>query len=120
MNRGMKFLACVALGLIAAFAFGWVTMALWNWLVPSLFGGPAVTFWQALGLLLLSKILFWGFGGGGKHGCGTCGSYGGGHWKDKYKNMTPEERAALKQKMKEKWCHWDENASSKGSEASNG
>ncbi len=39
-----------------------VMMLLWNWLIPAIFNGPAITFWQALGLLLLSKILFTGFG----------------------------------------------------------
>jgi hypothetical protein len=48
---------------------GWVVSWLWNALLPSLFGLPAVTFWQALGLLALSRILFGGFGGGpgGRH-----------------------------------------------------
>jgi hypothetical protein len=56
MNRGLKFLAFVALGLLAVFLIGYITMSLWNWLVPVLFNGPFITFWQALGLLLLSKI----------------------------------------------------------------
>ena len=37
-------------------------MHLWNWLLPPLFGLPRVTFWQGLGLLLLCRILFGGFG----------------------------------------------------------
>ena len=37
--------------------FGGVTMLLWNWLVPGIFGGPEVTFVQALGLLALSNLL---------------------------------------------------------------
>src|SRR2546429_1443972 len=40
-------------------------MSLWNWLVPSLFHGPAVRYWQAVGLLLLSRILFGGVRGRG-------------------------------------------------------
>lgn len=31
---------------------------LWNWLVPAIFGGPVITFWQALGLNFLTSILF--------------------------------------------------------------
>ncbi|MDT7832900.1 hypothetical protein RQM59_10950 [Flavobacteriaceae bacterium S356] len=42
--------------------FGYVLMYLWNWLMPLIFGLPIITFWQALGLCLLSKILFGGFG----------------------------------------------------------
>jgi len=43
--------------------FGYVLMYLWNWLMPLIFGLPIITFWQALGICLLSKILFGGFGG---------------------------------------------------------
>lgn len=43
--------------------FGYALMYLWNWLMPLIFGLPVITFWQALGLCLLSKILFGGFGG---------------------------------------------------------
>ena len=39
-------------------------MWLWNWLIPELFNGPVLTYWQTLGLLVLSKILFSGLGGG--------------------------------------------------------
>jgi len=44
---------------------GLVVMTLWNWLIPAIFNGPMITFWQALGILLLSKILTGGPGGGG-------------------------------------------------------
>ena len=49
---------------IALFVFlgGGVVMLLWNWLLPPLFGWREVTFWQALGLLALCRILFGGFG----------------------------------------------------------
>ena len=48
--------------------FGELVMHLWNWLLPPLFGWHLITFWQALGLLLLSRILFgsWGSGGGNR------------------------------------------------------
>jgi hypothetical protein len=57
--------APVALVGMAVFAFigGNIVRLLWNWLVPSLFGLPAVTFWQALGVLALCRILFGGHGG---------------------------------------------------------
>jgi hypothetical protein len=50
-------------GVGAVFIAGTVVKLLWNWLVPWLFGLPALTFWQALGVLLLSRILFGGHGG---------------------------------------------------------
>jgi hypothetical protein len=46
---------------------GTAVLLLWNWLVPDLFGLRQLTFWEALGLLALSRILFGGFGRGG-HG----------------------------------------------------
>src|SRR3979411_3363265 len=58
--RGLKFVLFAAL---AAFVFSFVVMSLWNWLTPTLFGWHAISFWQALGLLVLSKILFGGFRG---------------------------------------------------------
>jgi hypothetical protein len=58
----------VILGIIGITAlvilFGFVLMWLWNALMPDIFGLPEITYWQAMGLCLLSKILFGGFGGG--------------------------------------------------------
>ena len=52
----------LGLGLMAF--FGWVVMALWNWLMPDLFGLKRIGYWQAWGLLILCKILFSGCGSG--------------------------------------------------------
>jgi len=60
---------------------------------------PAITFWQAMGLLVLSKILFSGIGG--KRGnSGHCKH----RYYEKWSAMTPDERARFKEKMKDKWC----------------
>lgn len=88
MRRAVGF---VLLAVVGVFVFGSVVMLLWNALMPVLFHLPLVTFWQALGLLLLTKILFSGFRGGGPRG----------RMKDnlrsKWMNMTPEEREKFKQ-----------------------
>jgi hypothetical protein len=47
---------------------GFVVQLLWNWLLPTLFAWPTVTFWQALGILALSRILFGGLCGRGASG----------------------------------------------------
>ena len=53
----------IAIGIAALIAlFGYVTMSLWNWLLPDLFGLKTITFWQAIGLVILAKIFFGGFG----------------------------------------------------------
>jgi hypothetical protein len=55
--------------LLFIFLGGIVVQWLWNWLMPGIFGLRLLTFWEALGLLALSRILFGGFGrGGGSHG----------------------------------------------------
>lgn len=106
MNKGLKILKWVAFGLLALTLFGWLTMLLWNWLVPDLFGGPSITFWQSLGLLALTKMLFWSFGGKSSHGS---------HWKHRYQSrlssMTPEERARFKEKLQARWCKTDPSSS---------
>jgi hypothetical protein len=74
--------------------FGFVVMRLWNWLMPALFGWHLITFWQALGILILSKILFGGFRGGPRRHW---------HWRgrmmERWSSMTPEEREKFRQGM---------------------
>jgi hypothetical protein len=65
-RTGFKYAGFGVLGVAAVFGFTLVVMLLWNALVPELFKGPELGYWQTLGLLVLSKILFSGIGGGGK------------------------------------------------------
>lgn len=102
-NKGSWFFKIVFLGIFAFTAVSWIVMLLWNWLMPPIFNLTTITIFQAGGLLILSKILF-GFGsfGNSKHNKD-------GHWrhkmKDKWQNMSEEEKTALKQKMKDKWTN---------------
>jgi hypothetical protein len=50
---------------VIVFLLGWVTMALWNWLIPGIFNFPAISFIQALGLIILTRLLFGSWGGHG-------------------------------------------------------
>ena len=54
--------AGIAFGVLVAFLFGFVFKALWNWLMPDLFGLRQITFWQAFGIIVLAKILFGSMG----------------------------------------------------------
>lgn len=76
--------------------FGELVMHLWNWLLPPLFGWHAIGFWQALGLLILCRILFGGFGGHGRDRRGR--------WRrkdfERWEQMTPEEREILRQSLR--------------------
>lgn len=56
----------IVLGVAFLALFTYVVMLLWNWLVPELFSGPILTYWQTLGILVLSKILLSGLGHGHK------------------------------------------------------
>ncbi len=78
------------------FVGGEVVMHLWNWLLPSLFGWRMLTFWQALGLLALCRILFGGLGRHHGHGGGP-----NRHFRGRCRNMTPEEREKFRQAMRE-------------------
>ena len=66
-GTGFKYAGFGVLGIAAVFGFTLVVMLLWNALIPGLFKGPELGYWQTLGLLILSKILFSGIGGGGRH-----------------------------------------------------
>ena len=91
--RGLMFFP-VALLILAL--VGFLFMSLWNWLMPALFGLRLITFWQALGLLILSKILFGGFRGrSGRHGPWRWGWRR--RWMERWEQMTPEEREKFRQ-----------------------
>jgi hypothetical protein len=88
--------------LLACVLGGFVVMGLWNWLMPALFGLHAITFWQALGLLVLSKILLGGFH---KHG-----GRGGPGWRrggrERWERMSPEERERFRAGMRGRKGCW--------------
>src|SRR5271168_2809593 len=85
MKYGIWRLGMPVLFLGAAAVLGWVVMMLWNAVVPAVFvGGRAIDYFHALGLLVLSRILFGGFRGRG-------GWHGRGPWR-RWERMTPEER----------------------------
>jgi hypothetical protein len=86
-HRAAWVLKFAAFALAAATAVGLAVMSLWNWLAPELFGARPIGFVQAVGLLLLCRILFGGLRGG----------FGGHrHWRarmaERLEKMTPEER----------------------------
>lgn len=98
MLRVLKFLVIAAL-IVAVASF--VVMGLWNWLTPALFGWHLITFWQALGILILSKILFGGFRG--RPGPPL-------YWRhrlmERWGQMTPEEREKFRQSMRGRCGSW--------------
>jgi Ca2+/H+ antiporter, TMEM165/GDT1 family len=69
------------------FLLSWVLMLLWNSILLTTIGVKAISFWQSMGILALSKILFSGFNLGHKHRF------------NRWENINPEER----EKMREEW-----------------
>ena len=65
-GRGVRIIFMViggmALAVLIAAIFGFAVMYLWNWLMPGLFGLKTIGYWQALGIVLLAKLLFGNFG----------------------------------------------------------
>jgi len=96
------------------FIFGSAVMLLWNNLLPVIFGIKVITFWQAIGLLVLAKILFGGFGGGhGRHRCHCHGHHDHMQRHGRWMHLTPEERETMKAEWKERGCptgHMEEPA----------
>jgi len=99
MNKRRKKLIWIApLAILGMAIFTWIggelVMNLWNWLAPDLFGLRTITFWQALGLLALCRILFGGLGlGGGSR------SPSRRRLRERWEHMTDEERERLRQRL---------------------
>src|SRR2546421_4652783 len=92
LTRLMIIAPLAILGIVVFTAIGGgVVMLLWNWLAPTLFGLRLVTFWQAIGLLALCRILFGGFGLGG-----------GGH-RNSRRRMEGRIRERVRERMAERW-----------------
>jgi hypothetical protein len=107
-----KWFLMAPLAILAMLAFtaigSAIVMALWNWLLPAIFGLHPITFWQALGILVLCRILFgrWGRHGGGWGMRRRIRERWGGRWQ----RMTPEERERFRQEMRGR-CGFGSHAS---------
>jgi hypothetical protein len=90
-------IAMLGMALLMALG-GWIVMSLWNWLLPPLFGWKWITFWQALALLILCRLLFGGFGGH-RSMRGGMRSRMRERMRERWEHMTPEERERFRQGM---------------------
>jgi hypothetical protein len=102
-DRFFKGLMMLVMVVVLSVLVGFVVEHLWNWLMPGIFGLRTITYWQALGLLLLSKILMGGFYPRGGRGGGR-----GREWKrrmeERFAEMSPEEREKFRSGMR--GCGW--------------
>src|SRR5882672_8968511 len=102
MSRLTKMIFMVPAAILGMLLFifigGELVLHLWNWLLPPLFGWRQVTFWQALGILALCRILFGGHGFSRSHP----------------RRRTPEERIRFRQAMRERFGFGPSTSESKG------
>lgn len=87
-------------GLFILAAIGLAVMLLWNWLMPAIFGLVTINYLQALGLVVLSRIFFGGFGGRG----GFLGHRENPIHK-RWRQMTPEQRKEFVEKRRRFGMH---------------
>ncbi len=83
----------------AVFVFGSIVMLLWNWLIPDLFNGPELSFIQALGILVLARILTGGMGHGSRGGKGSCSPGGKKRWQKKWEELPEDKKEKIREKM---------------------
>lgn len=95
----LKAIGAFLLFVLAFGLFGYATMFLWNWLMPYLFHLPEIDFGRAIGLVILSKILFGSMrmkSGGWRHRR---------YWKAKWESMSSEEREKFKSEFAQRCQH---------------
>ncbi len=90
------------LGFVALFT--WAVYSLWNGVLVEVAAVKAITYWQALGLLALAKILFGGFPG-------RCGPCGGPPWRGRmmakhWESLNPGQREKMREEMRQRFGDW--------------
>ena len=98
-RKKLIFIPFLIVGILALVSY--VVMLLWNNLIPDIFHVTAITYWQALGLLVLCKILF-GFGGPRGRG----GAPWMHHKMERFKNMSLEEQQRFREEMRARCGKW--------------
>ena len=117
MSRLMKMVFIVPAAILGIVLFifigGELVLHLWNWLLPPLFGWRQITFWQALGLLALCRVLF---GGHGWHRSGRSNvrSSVRRRMAERCGPMPPEEREQFRQRMRDRFGFGPSTGESKG------
>lgn len=86
--------------LVASAVFSLLVMLLWNWLIPVIFNGPLITYWQALGILILARLLTGGLPGNKPGHYSKHMMHVKKHWREKWEDMSPEEKEAMKKKYR--------------------
>lgn len=99
----MRFIFIPIVGIAVLFLVSYLVMQLWNHTLPDILGTQAITYWQAMGLFFLCKLLF-GFGGGGPRRNGP-------PWKrralcNRFDNLSKSDKESIQRCMQERRGHW--------------
>ena len=109
---GRSRIGWIILGVIGftalAFLFGAVVMWLWNWLMPAVFHLGVITYWQAVGLAILGRLLFGGMHHGGPH---KSGKHGFGPWKYRHHGACNDNSYGSK------WSYYEQYWNDEGEQA---
>ncbi len=101
-RRMFRILKVATIAILALGVFGLLVESLWNWLMPALFGVRTITYWQALGVWILSRVLLGGF-----HPRASSR-----HWRarmiDRWERMSPEERERFRERLRHRWGPYEE------------
>jgi len=99
----MKIIGCMVIGILAVVAIGFAVMTLWNHILVTVLGVKLITYWQAIGIFALCKLLFGGIGTGYRPYKGNSCRFG---MKEKWQSMSQEERDAFRENWKNKCSLW--------------
>lgn len=98
----------IILAVFLAFIFGYFVMLLWNWIMPILFGLPEIDYWLAFGIIILSRLIFGGFGHGHPHKSNHHDRYYGSKFRNKCRPTFGQHN---------KWSYYDDYWKEEGEEA---
>ncbi|MCX2431970.1 MULTISPECIES: hypothetical protein [unclassified Pedobacter] len=101
-SKVKKFIFFLPVVALIGTAIGYTVMSLWNWILPEVAHAGRLNFWQALGLLVLCRLLFGNFNKGGRNRFRENAS----KLRSKWQNMNEEERAKFKEEYKNRCSSW--------------
>jgi hypothetical protein len=100
-NHGpRRFLVFLLFAILAVLALSSLVMWLWNAILPSLLGISVIKYWQAVGLLILCRILFGNIGPGPGYRRPSFGRSP--YWREKWATMSEEERTRFREEWKKR------------------
>ena len=101
-HNGGRFPFILFITILKALVLGGLAMLMWNYTLPAVTGAGLLSYRQAVALWLLCRVLFGGLGSG-TAGLRQGPPWSRGAWKNKWMQMTPEEREKFQQEWRNKW-----------------